>query len=79
MQALRTATANAAKFFGYAHNAGSIEKGKVADLLILSANPLEDIRNTTKISAVVVQGRFLDRQELDRILAEIEVAAAARL
>ena len=75
LQALRTATVNPAKFFGDAHNAESIAKGKVADLLILSANPLEDIRNTTKISAVVVQGRFLDRQELDRILAEIEAAA----
>lgn len=75
MQALRTATVNPARFFGYAHSAGSIEKGKVADLLILSANPLEDIRNTTKISAVVVRGRFLDRKELDSILAEIEGGA----
>lgn len=75
MEALRTATLNPARVFGYAHNAGSIEKGNVADLLILSANPLEDIRNTTRISAVVLRGRFLDRKELDSILAEIEAAA----
>lgn len=40
-----------------------------------NANPLEDIRNTTKISGVVVNGRFLGRQELDNILAEVEATA----
>ncbi|MFY9621094.1 MAG: amidohydrolase family protein [Pyrinomonadaceae bacterium] len=76
MQALQAATLNPARFFNQTTLFGSVEIGKAADLLLLNANPLEDIRNTTKISAVVVQGRFLDRQELDRILAEIEAAAA---
>jgi len=75
MQALQAATLNPAKFFDQFDSFGTVEKGKLADLVLLSANPLEDIRNTTKISAVVINGRFLDRQELDGILAEIEAAA----
>jgi imidazolonepropionase-like amidohydrolase len=75
IQALQAATLNPAKFFNQLASFGTVEKGKFADLVLLNANPLEDIRNTTKISAVVVNGRFLDRQELDRILAEIEAAA----
>ena len=75
IQALQAATLNPAKFFNQLASFGTVEKGKFADLVLLNANPLEDIRNTTKISAVVVNGRFLDRQELDCILAEIEAAA----
>ena len=75
MQALQAATLNPAKFFDQLDSLGTIEKGKFADLVLLDANPLEDIRNTTKISAVVANGRFLDRRELDHILAEIEAAA----
>ena len=52
-----------------------MEKGKLADLVLLDANPLEAIDNTRKISAVVVNGRLLDRKALDRILAQVEVAA----
>jgi imidazolonepropionase-like amidohydrolase len=75
MQALQAATLNPAKFFDQLDSLGTVEKGEFADLILLNANPLEDIRNTTKISAVVVNGRFLNRQELDRILEEIEAAA----
>jgi imidazolonepropionase-like amidohydrolase len=75
MQALQAATLNPAKFFNQLASFGTVEKGKFADLVLLNANPLEDIRNTTKISAVVINGRFLDRPELDSILAEIEAAA----
>lgn len=74
MQALQVATLNPAKFFNQLASSGSVEKGKFADLVLLDANPLEDIRNTTKISGVVVDGRFLDRKELDSILAEISAA-----
>ena len=75
MQALQAATLNPAKFFNQTASFGTVEKGKFADLVLLNANPLEDIRNTTKISAVVVNGRLLDRHELDAILAGIEAAA----
>jgi imidazolonepropionase-like amidohydrolase len=78
MQALQAATLNPAKFFNQTASVGSVEKGKFADLILLDANPLEDIRNTTKISAVVMNGRFLNRPELDKILGEIEDAASKR-
>jgi len=54
---------------------GSIEKGKLADLVLLDANPLEDIRNTQKIAGVVVNGRYLSRADLDKMLVGVEAAA----
>ena len=75
MQALQAATLNPAKFFNQLASFGTVEKGKLADLVLLNANPLEDIHNTKKISSVVINGRFLDRQQLDSRLAEIEAAA----
>jgi imidazolonepropionase-like amidohydrolase len=57
---------------------GSIEKGKLADVVLLDANPLEDIRNTQKIAGVVVNGRYLSRADLDKMLAGVEQAAAAK-
>jgi imidazolonepropionase-like amidohydrolase len=57
---------------------GTIEKGKLADLVLLDANPLDDIRNTQKISAVVVNGRYLSRADLDKMLAGVEAAAKVR-
>lgn len=77
MEALQTATLNPAKFLGMQDRLGSIEKGKLADLVLLDANPLEDIRNTQKIAGVVVNGRYLSRAELDKILVEVEKAATA--
>jgi imidazolonepropionase-like amidohydrolase len=76
MQALQTATLNPARFLNKAKDMGTIEKGKVADLVLLDANPLVDIRNTTKISSVVVNGRLFDRQSLDRMLSDIKAAGA---
>ena len=75
LQALQTATLNPAKFFNQLGSIGTIAQGKFADLALLDANPLTDIRNTKRIGAVVVNGRFLNRQDLDSILAEIEAAA----
>ncbi|HEX4427155.1 MAG TPA: amidohydrolase family protein [Terriglobales bacterium] len=75
MESLQTATSNPAKFLGMETSYGSIEPGKIADLLMLSANPLDDIHNTQKITAVVANGRFLDRAGLDQILAKVETAA----
>ncbi len=76
-QALQSATSNPARFFQRGHDLGRIEKGKLADLVLLDANPLRDIRNTQKISAVVVNGRLLDRQRLDEMLSAIAAAARA--
>jgi len=74
MEALRTATYNPAKFLGKLDSMGTVEEGKVADLVMLDANPLEDIRNTRKIAAVVVGGKILQRAELAKMLAEVEAA-----
>ena len=72
IDALRTATINAAKFQKKTATMGSIEAGKVADLVLLNANPLEDIRNTTKIDTVITRGKILNRKQLDELLSECE-------
>jgi len=72
LEALKAATRNPAEFLGLLDSLGTVEKGKIADLVLLNANPLEDIRNTQKIEAVVVNGRFLNRKELDQLLAKAE-------
>jgi imidazolonepropionase-like amidohydrolase len=77
LQALQTATLNPAKFLGRLADMGTVEKGKLADLVLLDANPLDDIGNTRRIQAVVLAGRYFDRPALDRMLKGIEKAAAA--
>jgi len=78
LEALQTATLNPAKFLGMDDRLGTIEKGKLADLVLLDANPLDDIRNTQKIAAVIVNGRYLSRHDLDKMLAGVEAAARAQ-
>jgi imidazolonepropionase-like amidohydrolase len=78
LEALQTATLNPAKFLGMDDRLGTIEKGKLADLVLLDANPLDDIRNTQKIAAVIVNGRYLSRHDLDKMLAGVEGAAGAK-
>jgi imidazolonepropionase-like amidohydrolase len=75
MEALQTATSNPAKFLDAEATFGSIGPGKTADLVLLSANPLDDIHNTQKISAVIADGRLFDRAALDQILKQVEVSA----
>lgn len=74
LEALQTATINPAKFLGKEKTLGTIEKGKLADLILLDANPLENIGNTRKINAVVLNGKILDRKTLDKMLSEVETA-----
>jgi len=59
MEALQSATRNPARFLGQFADMGTIEPGKLADLVLLDANPLEDIRNTRKIRLVVLRGRII--------------------
>lgn len=69
-QALQASTTNPAEYLRASKEWGTIEKGKRADLVLLDANPLTDIRNTTKIDAVVVGGRWLDRPTRERMVLE---------
>ncbi len=78
MQALQTATHNPAQYLGLRDSLGSIEKGKIADLVLLEANPLENIRNTQKIAAVVVNGKLIPKEELQKMMADVEVAVTRK-
>lgn len=69
LEALRAATINPALFLGSERHEGSIAAGKNANLVLLDASPLADIRNTRRIHAVVLRGRLYLRAELDAILA----------
>lgn len=75
MQALQTATVNPAEFLSKLAILGTIEKGKLADIVVLDANPLENIRNTQRINAVVSNGRYFPKEALQQILDEVEAAA----
>ena len=77
MQALQAATKDPADFLGKGATQGTIEAGKNADLLLLDADPLEDIRNTRRIRAVILGGRLLDRSTLDKFLSSVQTFAAS--
>ena len=68
-EALRTGTVNAAEFFGAADRRGTVAVGKVADLVLLDQNPLEDVSHSKRVHGTMVRGRWLSRAELDRLLA----------
>jgi hypothetical protein len=75
MEALQAATINPVRYLGKTVDLGTIETGKLADFVLLDANPLEDISNTQRIWAVVANGRYLSRSDLDTLLAGVEKAA----
>jgi len=67
-EALQCATINPAIYFSIQKDYGTIEKGKIASLVILNNNPLSDIRNTSDIWMVILRGRILDQQHLNNLL-----------
>jgi tetratricopeptide (TPR) repeat protein len=75
MEALQAATYNAAEFLGIKDSLGTVEAGKIADLVLLDADPIEDIGNTRKIAAVVVGGEYYPKNSLDGMLAKVETIA----
>ena len=76
LEALQAATANPSKVVNRFSDLGSIETGKIADLVLLDANPLDDIHNTQKIAAVMIGGRLFNRADLDALLRQGEELAA---
>jgi imidazolonepropionase-like amidohydrolase len=78
MEALQAATINPARFLGRddADGFGTLEPGRLADIVLLDADPLADIANTQRISAVVTNGRLLDRAELNRLLEQARSAVS---
>jgi hypothetical protein len=77
-QALQSATFNPALFLAKLDKFGLVETGRMADLVLLEANPLEDIQNTRKIAAVVIAGKYYSRPDLDKMLARIAEVARNR-
>jgi Amidohydrolase family len=71
-EALRAATLNPAQFLGTKDSLGTVEEGKIADLVLLNADPLENINNTRSIYAVIVNGNLLDRSILDETIEKIQ-------
>ncbi|MEP6536441.1 MAG: amidohydrolase family protein [Bryobacteraceae bacterium] len=72
LEAIQSATLNPARFLGLEATQGSVEKGKLADLVLLNANPLDDIQNTRQIEAVILRGRLLNRHDLDNLLVPVK-------
>ncbi|ULQ57379.1 amidohydrolase family protein [Flavihumibacter rivuli] len=77
LEAIQASVVNGPAFMGRSTDYGSVEKGKVADLLLLSANPLDDITNTQKISAIIRNGVYIDRKQMDKMLEEIKAKVKA--
>ena len=77
LQALQAATFSPALFLGKLDKYGVAEIGRVADLVLLDSDPLQDIRNTRKIFGVVVNGKYYSREALDMMLQQVENLAAA--
>jgi imidazolonepropionase-like amidohydrolase len=72
---LQSSTINPAKLFKFA-DLGTVEQGKIADLVLLDGNPLQEIRNTRRIYAVIAGGRLVDKSALGKLALEAKTSAA---
>ena len=72
LQSLQAATLNPARYFGKEQDLGSVEQGKIADLVLLDANPLVDIHHTSSVRAVIANGIYSSRAALDARLRVVE-------
>lgn len=79
LEALESATREPAEWLGLADSVGTIAPGKVADLVLLDANPLDNITNTQRIAAVLLRGRLLQREDLDSVLAAVSAMPDQRV
>jgi imidazolonepropionase-like amidohydrolase len=78
LQALQTATLNPAKFINRLNDFGTVQPGRIADLVLLEANPLADIANTRQIVAVITDGHYLSQQDLTQLQSKLKQLAATR-
>jgi imidazolonepropionase-like amidohydrolase len=78
LQALQAATLNPATYFGLTYSFRTVEEGKLADLLLLDANPLVDIQNSKKIAAVVANGRYFSKEASAQLLKNAEAASSRK-
>jgi imidazolonepropionase-like amidohydrolase len=76
MEVIVSATSSSARLVRRDKDLGTIQTGKLADMVLLDANPLQDIMNTRRIHAVIVNGRLMDRKALDDLLSEMAAANA---
>ena len=68
---LKAATVTSARYMSRLSQAGTISEGKLAEFVLLRANPLDDIRHSNQIAGVMLKGQYLDRQTLDKMLAQV--------
>jgi len=78
LEALQTATLNPALFYNKRADFGSVEKGRLADLLLLEANPLDNITNTRKIAGVIADGHYLGKPEIEQLRTTLKALAATK-
>ena len=71
-ETLKTATVNPARYLNTISQSGTISEGKLADLVLLEKNPLDDIRNTKTIIGVVIKGKWLNKEYLNKILRDVK-------
>ncbi|HYK76339.1 MAG TPA: amidohydrolase family protein [Daejeonella sp.] len=69
LQAIRSATLNGAEYLGMGKEIGSLETGKLADLVVMNENPLDDIRNSEKIKYVMINGRLYDSETMNETVS----------
>jgi imidazolonepropionase-like amidohydrolase len=77
LAALQTATREPARFLGMADSLGTVEQGKVADLVLLGGDPLADIRNVHQVRAVILGGRYISSSQLDSLRGSVRSLVAA--
>ena len=78
LQALQTATVNPARFLGKTSEFGTVQAGRIADLVILRANPLDDIGNTRSIAGVVADGKYWSPSDIDALREKLKAIATSR-
>jgi imidazolonepropionase-like amidohydrolase len=78
LEALQTATLNPGNFYDQRKDFGTVQEGRIADLVLLQANPLEDIANTRKIAGVVADGHYLSGADLEQLRTRLKQLAATK-